>query len=240
MSLSNLKKVFSLAALLLAAPLLCLPAIIQVNGTCEVGAGCPTVDSITNGGSVGPTNFNFNTSVNGDAYNFNGTYSASYVNGTHLAINFSTIYTGTLPTATNDVLTLDIFQNYNTPGATSWDGNYSETIPVNLGTTTGASSSVTGDAYYDQTHDVGPLTFTGPGFHSGQKTTDLTGLTGATLDADFRFTLDFTAGTLSGGTITVLPTSVPEPSQAAPVCLVLAGLFCTVLVRRRIQASQRM
>jgi hypothetical protein len=99
-------------------------------------------------------------------------------------------------------------------------------------------TSISADAYYDQTHDIGVVgPFSGRGFHYGQKTKNLTGLTGNTLDEDFRFTLDFASGTAPQTYITVNP--VPEPSQAIPTVIGLFAIASLVWCRRRNFAGTR-
>ena len=226
----------SITTLALCFSSLAFPAAITVNSTCEVG-NCSSVDSVSSGQSVGPANFNFNyVFANGDIYNLAGTYSASYGNdGSAIVINFSAIYTGATASVGNDVLTFDILQNYfdNSPG--TFDGTYTENVPVTLGTNVGAGSNITAQLFYDG-KGVGLVGPFGVGTNYASKSANLTGLTGDYLDADFNFTFDFMAGSQpgSGGTVS---STTPEPAQLLPFggSLLLAALLLSHQSRKRTQ-----
>lgn len=216
------------------------PAALLLNGTCEVG-NCTSVDSIGLGQNIGPSAFAFIYADGPDTYNLSGTYAASYSSaGTFIVLNFSVIYTGISPSTGNDTLTFDMLQDYFDSGPGTWDGTYTETVPITIGGQVGTSSSVSANLFYDGqgVGQVGP--FVGPGSYNGTQSADLTGLDGDTLGADFQFVFDFTPGTQPGAGSTVLlsPAPIPEPPQSVPAALALFALFGACLVRRRSRASR--
>ena len=231
--LSPLRSSYFVAAFLLSAAV-AKPAAITLNGTCELG-NCSSVDSVSNGQSVGPANFNFNYSfADGDIYNLSGTYSASYstINGSSIGLGLSATYTGSSPSVGNDVLTFDLLQNYFDNSAGSFDGTYHETAPVTLSGNVGAGSTVTAQLSYDG-QGIGLLGPYGPGTNLGQQSAYLTGLDGNYLDADFNFTFHFLAGTQPGAGGTS-PAPTPEPALLLP----LGAGFLALISRLKHRKSQ--
>ena len=227
------KKCSFFAAFLLLLPSAAFAGDIQINGVCVFGT-CPppsgTSDALQFGQSIGPTTgSSVLTFVDTDAYSITWSYGASYTaQGTEIIINPVATYTGGSPSLGNDVITFNVFQNYYDSSPGSWDGAYTETVPLALLGNVGAGSTVEAELFYDGQGLglVGPF---GPGYHFGQNTVSLTGLTGSTLSAEYEFTFDFQAGTLTGADAG----SVPEPYEALPLGLALAGLVCSRLVVRR-------
>jgi hypothetical protein len=221
------------AFLLLLLPSAAFAGAVQINGTCVVGT-CPPPsgpgDALQFGQSIGPTNGSYSlTFANTDAYLITWSFAAWYTaSGTEIIADPIATYTRANPSIGNDVISINFFQNYydNSPG--SWDGAYTETVPLALLGSVGAGSTVSAELFYDGQGLglVGPF---GPGYHFGQNTVNLTGLTASTLAAEYEFTFNFAAGTLTGGTAE----SVPEPYEALPLGLALAGLVCSRLVVRR-------
>jgi hypothetical protein len=221
MSIARSKFFLRTALLALAVPVIGLPANVTLTG--------PTVNF---NGSTGPTSFNQTVSFgNGDVFDVTGTFSAAYnSSGTSLSINPVVTYTGSAPSVGNDAITISYTQPYfdNSPG--TWDGTYTETIPVVPIGSVGAGSSLTGELFYDG-QGLGPLTGS-----SGVLTNsaNLTGLTGNTLTADFEFTYNLNAGTQpNAGISSPASSAVPEPTEALPVGVGLAGVMYAVARRRK-------
>jgi hypothetical protein len=209
------------ALLALAIPVIGLPANVTLTG--------PTV---TFNGTAGPTSFNQTVTFgNGDVFDVAGTFSAAYNSGgTSLSINPTVTYVGATPSVGNDSISISYTQPYfdNSPG--SWDGLYTETIPVNIIGAVGAGSSLSGQLSYNG-QGLGVLTGS-----SGVLTNsaNLTGLTTDTLTADFELTYNLNAGTAPGaGISSPASSSVPEPTEALPVGMGLAGVMYTVARRRK-------
>lgn len=208
--------------ILLAAPVLCLPAAISINGTCELGS-CSSPDLLASGASIPSTPFSYDAVVNGDTFKVSGTYSAAYNANGSTSINFSPVVslisTGGA-TSNNDLITVDLFQDYN---LTPISGSYSASASITLSNDFGPGSYGEAELFYNgqSTGLIGP--YTGVGTFNGSSSANLSGLS-APLAADFRFTFDFAAGSA------VTP-SVPEPSAAA--LLLLGGIAVVVPGFRR-------
>jgi hypothetical protein len=208
-------------------------AAIQISSgpviTCETGANCSSVDSLGNGQSVGPTHFSYNFTVGSDTYNFAGTYSSSYshTNGGFIAINLTAMYTGSSPSATQDIVSFDLLQNYFDPLPGTWNSppDYTETVPISLSPNVGPGSTVSANLCYNGNQCVGEVGPFGPGSYNVSKSTPLTGLgSGDFLDADFNFTFDFMPGTQPGAGAVTSAATVPEPAQTIPALLTLMML----------------
>jgi len=222
--LSNLKRLSNLTAILVAAPLLCLPAAVQVNGTCEVGT-CATPGTLNSGDSVPSTPFSFVfTFADTDKYFVNGDYSASYTGGaTHIAFTANANYIGnsTNTTSGHDTLTIDLLQDYNfTTG--SPDGTYHSHAKLNVPGSAAAGSFAEAQVFYDgqSTGLMGP--YSGPGTKDFFTSKTLSGLTNP-IDVDFQYVFNFAAGT----------TAIPEPTEAGLFALGLIGLAIPAVLRRR-------
>ncbi|MBV8052005.1 MAG: hypothetical protein JOZ80_12490 [Acidobacteriaceae bacterium] len=232
--ISRLRKVsvFFLSTLLL--PLALHAADIKINSTCELG-DCTNVDALGDGQSVGPANFSYNYTVGSDTYNFSGTYAASYSNtgGNNISLTLNATYTGSGPSTGHDVISFDLLQNYYDPRPGTWDGTYTESIPVSFSGNVGTGSTVTANLCYDGSQCVGQVGPYGPGSYDVSNSAVLTGLgTGDYLDADFNFTFDFMPGTQPGAGGDV--TSAPEPAQTIPAALGLALIGGFFLRRRKV------
>jgi hypothetical protein len=222
-------------AFLLSLPFAAFAADIQINGVCVVGT-CPppsgTSDAIQFGQSIASVGSYPLTFADTDTYLITWSYSASYdASGTEIVINPAATYTGASPSLGNDVITFNFFQNIYDDSPGSWDGLYTETVPLALYGNVGAGSTVSGELFWDGQGLglVGPF---GVGYHSGQNSATLTGLDDPTLAAEYEFTYDFQAGTQPGGGG---DSPVPEPYEALPLGLALSGC----VVWRRLAARQR-
>ena len=213
-------------AFLLLLPFIASAGDIQINGTCVVGA-CPppsgTSDALQFNQSIGLTTGSYSlTFADTDQYSITWSYSASYTAaGTQLFIDPAATYIGASPSVGNDDIAFDFFQNFydNSPG--SWDGSYTESVPLNISGNVGAGSTASGQLFYDgqSLPLVGPF---GLGSHLGQNTATLTGLTDPTLAAEYELVFDFQAGTQTGaGDSSPAASSVPEPYEALPLGLAL-------------------
>ena len=227
------KKWYSLAALLLLLSSAAFAGDIQINGVCVLGT-CPpltgTSDALQLGSSIGPTSGSTSVTMGTDPYSVAWSFQAWYnAGGTEIIVNPFVTYTGASASTTNDVINFNFFQNYYDASPGTWNGAYTETIPLSISGNVGAGSTASGELFYDGQGLglVGPF---GPGSHFGQNTVNLTGLTDSTLAAEYEFTFSFQRGTQTGASES---SPVPEPYQALPLGLALAGLVCRRLVVRR-------
>jgi hypothetical protein len=181
------------------------------------------VDSLNLGDAVnGSFQFAY-TFANTDNYEITGTYSASEARGAGTSIGFvvNAFYLGnsTNTASANDVLRVDLLQNYLYPYAL--DGTYFASAGGSLDPSVAPGSSFKAELTYNgqSVGVIGP--FSGPGFQSGSTSATLTGLTNP-LAADFSYTYDFAAGS----------TPTPEPTALA---LSAAGLLAVGVfkIRRR-------
>jgi hypothetical protein len=208
-------------AFLLLLPFVASAGDIQINGICVVGT-CPppsgTSDALQFNQSIGLTTGSYSlTFPDTDQYSIAWSYSASYTAaGTELSINPVATYIGASPSVGNDDIAFDFFQNFYDNSSGSWDGSYTESVPLNIAGNVGAGSTASGQLFYDSQPLplVGPF---GPGSYFGQYTESLTGLNDPTLAAEYQFTFDFVAGTQNGASAS----SVPEPYEALPLGLAL-------------------
>ena len=212
---------------------------ISINGTCYQG-NCPPVtgnsDALHYLGSLGPIfgSQAITVGVDNDPYLVSWVTSGSYnSNGTFVMDSPTVTYTGSSPTTTNDIISVDFFQSFYDSSPGTWDGNYTEYVPLQLSASAPAGSSVEGQLFIDTTAFplVGPA---GPGSNTyTSNTEDLVGFTGDTSDNlvyEYAFTFDFQAGTTTGTTSSSV---TPEPSEALPLALAFAGLVLFGSVRRR-------
>ena len=215
----SLKRIFSVAALLMAAPLLCLPAAIQANGMNELGTGA-NPGTLTAGQSASGTfSFFYTFTGDGDQYYVTTSYSAT---DTPLALNGSVgaVYVGNTANPAeasvgDDTLNVDILQNFAYTGSSSAPGNESFTL-TQAGNAPGSYTEA--QLIFDN-QSIGVL---GPYYGPGSKTysagpTTLTNL-GNPVNGDLRYTFFFAAGT-----------AVPEPSASGSVALALLLLIGAAL-----------
>jgi hypothetical protein len=212
-------------------------AIVKLSGTCEVG-NCSALmaDAITYGTSVPTTPFSFNyTFANTDEYSVNGTYAASYgAAGSLFQVTLGVTYVGnsTNSASQSDAFNINIRQDIfdNSPG--TFDGTYTESIPVSIFGAVGSGSSVAAELLWDgqSVGLIGP--FVGDGSFYGSKSANLTGLTGNYLAGDFRFMFNFAAGTQPGAGSSV-PNSTPEPAETIPAALMLGATLMFIGHKKR-------
>jgi hypothetical protein len=206
--------------LALAVPVIGLPATFTL----------PSGPTVSPDGSTSGGVFTLPVTVNGDSYVVSWDFSASFPTsgpnaGTNTAFNPTVTYTGGAATAQADVIEIKFDQLFTDPLATNWDGTYSEHIPLKF-EGAGAGSTATGELSYDGM-GIGLLTFGGPDTLSKA----LTGLNGTTLTASYDVTYDFAAGTTPGASAT--SSTTPEPAEALPVGLGLAGIGFALTRRNR-------
>jgi hypothetical protein len=255
---NNCSKLFLRTAILaLAVPFIGLPASVGVGvGPMHAGPAGPTGPggvtaplavptillngtTVTFNGSNGPTSFNqVVTLPSGDVYDVSGSYSASYnSSGTNISFNPTVTYVGSSPSVANDVISVGLIQSFfdNSPG--TWDGTYTETVPVNVFGAVGAGSSLSSQLSYSSSGNPASQSVNGPSPLTGTSgilsaSADLTGLTGDTLTGDFELTFNLNAGSVPNSGIGA-GSAVPEPSEMLPVGLSLAGVLYAVARRRR-------
>jgi hypothetical protein len=234
---------FRLGKLQLATPCLLLlssaafAADIQINGACIQGA-CPppsgTSDAVQFGQSIPLTNGSYLLSFgDGDQYSIAYSYSASYTAaGTLIFIDPAVTYTGITPSVGNDVINFNFFQNFYSDSPGTWDGAYTENIPISISGDVGAGTTATGQLLYDG-QSIGLEGPYGPGYNDGTNSKNLTGLDAPTLAGEYEFTYDFAAGSQpgSGGSSPAPPTATPEPAQTLP--LAFAGMILIAIARWR-------
>jgi hypothetical protein len=156
---------------------------------------------------------------------------ASYGSGgTFLSVAPTVTYTGSSPSTSNDVITVDFFQNFYDTSSGSWNGTYTEHIPLSLTSNAAAGSSVEGELFVGG-DGLGAAPPAGPGSNTFyQNSMNLTNLgTGSTLLYEYEFTFDFDTGTTSGATAA----SVPEPSQLLSLGVALSALVIGGFISRR-------
>jgi hypothetical protein len=223
--------------LTLCAPFAAQSGSIIVNGTCDFSCA---PNSLSDGTSISsPFNFDV-TLTDGDEYDISGSYSASYSKaaGSTIAVNPTFTYIGSSPTTATDTINFTLAQDYFDPSCCTWAGTYFESIPLTLGATAGAGSTISGELLYDgkSVGLVGPFP---PGSYTVSKSAalDFGSLdTDPTLLADFNFAAQFAPGTLPNTSASSVSTSAtPEPAMDL-VCGL--GLILFVYVARRRNRSR--
>lgn len=202
---------------------------VCIQGTCPPPAGAAGAvlygDSTSGSGSHTEV-------VNGDTYDVSWTYSASFgADGTEFIVDPTVTYEGASPTAQSDTITFDLFQSFydDTPG--TWDGSYTETVPLDISGGAGTGSSASAQVcYYSSQRACLPLVgpFTGPGYELVQNTGNITPGSNDTLTGDYQFTFVFGAGTTNGAS----ESSTPEPSDVVTLGLAMLGMVAFGLRRR--------
>jgi hypothetical protein len=201
--------------------------VLEINGTCQVGS-CSTVmaDAITSGTTIPVTPFSITyTTANTDRFGITGTFTASYGSaGSLFGVTLDVKYLGNSSTGVSqgDTLTVDFLQDIFDSGPGTFNGTYTEVIPLAMSGTLGSGSNVSGQLLWDgqSIGVVGPLV--GDGSLTGTKSANLTGLTGNYLSGDFNFVVDFAQGTMPGAQ-SIVSNSVPEPAETIPVALVIGA-----------------
>lgn len=233
--MSSQTKNFPLWLVILIAPVVARATSIEINGTCEAGdcstAGLET-SSIGVGQSTGPGTLTIDDyTIGSDMYDITiSPYGANYIGGTNIYIDLSVTYVGIGPSTSADIIRIDELQDFYNSLPGTWDGNYTEGVPVSVGTGTTFEANVcyNGGSSTQCVGQVGPV---GAGTYNFNLDTHLTGLGGGDyLAADFYFILDFPEGTAPGTNISIPP--IPEPAQTVPVALALAGLLCATRLRK--------
>jgi hypothetical protein len=219
MSIARSTKFLRTALLALAIPAIGLPATVNLTG--------PTVGFNS---AYNATSFNQTVTFgNGDVYDVSGSYFASYTanGGTLASINPTVTYVGSSPSVANDAITLSFTQAFFDSRPGTWDGQYTSSTPVNIFGTVGAGSSLTAEVFYDG-QSLGSETGTS-GVLNSVKT--LTGLDGDTLTSNYELSYNLNAGTQPGAGAS--SSSVPEPAEALPMGLGLAGVLYAVARRKK-------
>jgi|HubBroStandDraft_5_1064220.scaffolds.fasta_scaffold127075_1 hypothetical protein len=206
-------------------------AVITVNGMNEIGTS-DAVDSIGYRQSIALSNYSFEyTMADGDAYQISGEYAASFDGGgTSIYVEPTVVYKGAAPAVSSDSITFDLLQNYFDDSPGTWDGEYTETIP--LGSNTAVVGSTMAVQLFIDGQGLPPMGPFGPGNdYSAQNTADLTGLDGDTLSYDYRFQVYFPRTTKFGAEMAIESAVTPEP--ALTVLCGIALLLSVLVVRRR-------
>ena len=234
-----------LLAFFLAAPILTLASSIEVNSVCEVGT-CPLpTDHLVPGTSIPLTNFNFEDVINGDTYDFYGTYSAynnsNLPNGSvGFYVDATAVYLGNAPTTQDDEILLNDLQNNTVPGGFNLNQNYQESLTAGFTGTLVKNTSLRGQTFFNGDGLGSFGIFSAPG--SNTVVTPLA-LSGPILDVDLQAVFDFGVGTLPGTTMTAIGTAsltpTPEPSGIIPVAAILALCLGISAVRRSALASKK-
>ena len=244
MSIARSKRTLRAALLALAVPALALPSAftgIVKSGTSTVttatGIAPSAIGSVVLNGPTVTANSAYNaisfnqvvTLSDGDVYDVFGNYYSSYTDttGTKVNINPTVIYQGSSPSVANDNISIVFTQQFFDSRPGTWDGHYTSTTPVNFSGSVGAGSSVTAEVFYDG-QSLGSKTGTSGVLNSAA---DLTGLTGDTLTSTYDITYSLNAGTQPEAGAS--SSSVPEPTEALPVGLGLAGLLYAMARRKR-------
>jgi hypothetical protein len=243
--LSGPQKPLILLAFFLTAPIVTLASSIEVNSVCEVGT-CPIpTDRLTPGNSIPVTNFNFEDVINGDTYDFYGSYSAyntsnSPSGSVGIELDATAVYEGNAPTAQDDEILLNDLQNNTVPSSFSLNETYDESVTASFGGTLVKNTSLRGQMFFNGDGLGSFGIFSGPG--SNTVVTPLS-LTGTILDEDFQDVFDFGVGTLPGTSITAIATAsltpTPEPAGIIPIAAILALCLGVPAIRRSRLASKK-
>ncbi len=224
----NLKRLSNLTAIMLAAPMLCLPGAVNITGitpptptTCEVGT-CATPGTLNAGGSTSGSFDFFYTLANTDKYEVFGSYSAAYLGGTtSLFFNTNPIYIGnsTHTASAADTISIDLLQDFNfTTGSPDGTYHFGTTLtPVGgPGSCTSAFQSIDGQMI----PEAGP--YCGPGSKHYSESAMLAGLTEPLTDI-LNHTYNFAAGT----------SAIPEPADMGLLAIGLLGFAIPAFLRRK-------
>jgi hypothetical protein len=216
------------AILAIAVPAIGLSDSVDLNGA-----------TVVFNGSTGPTAFNqVITFADGDVFDVSGTYFASYnSNGTSILFQPTVTYIGTSPSVANDVISVDLIQQFFDPRPGTWDGLYTESIPVNILGAVGAGSSLSSQLSYSSTGEPTEQSVNGPSPLTGSSgvlsaSANLSGLTGDFLIGDYELTFNLNAGSAPNSGIST-DAAVPEPSEMLPAILSLAGVLYAACRHRR-------
>ena len=223
------KRILGLLAFVFAVPFTAQSAAVSVDGTCVSASSCSSPTAISFGQTITGTIPYTLTLVDGDKYGISVTYSAAYGNaGSQIIVDPTVTYIGSAPSVATDVISLNFYQSIfdDTPG--TFDGTYSETIPIVVP----ANVEVFGQLFVDGQGLplLGPFT---NGTFDPNATQALTGLTGDVLAYQYNFTYQFAAGVINGtSTSSPSATLTPEPAQTIPAAIGLGG-FALAAFRRR-------
>jgi hypothetical protein len=210
-------------------------AVIQVNDVCET-SNC-TVGTLSAGGSDSGS-FDFNSSINGDLYNFTGNYSATLSKSyqSHLDFNLLVTYKGlAATTAVDDITITDLLDKFSYPYTY---GYFNEAINVSFPGPAGTLADTSNAEGY-LTVDGNKLPILGP-FNPPDSATShyanayFTGLGNPLLEDD-TLIAEFGSGSKPGAQIDFGLTTIPEPGCAIPA---LAGLFALASWRRLRRTSE--
>jgi hypothetical protein len=204
-------------------------AAVKVNGTCEVG-NCANPDEVSNATLF--SNFDFiYTFGNGDEYRIVGTFEA-FDSGTSFSFSapYNVLYLGPNGPSANDVLTIDILQNFDFTGSVCCGAD----LIVTFGNGLAAGTSDAGQTFFDGQSAGAQGPVSPPGHFSLSVSKSLTLTNPVLVDQTRVFT--FGSGSLIGADIASGPAAlIPEPSEIIPVCGILAALA----LARRIRARRR-
>jgi MYXO-CTERM domain-containing protein len=217
-------------AVVVAVPFTAQSAAVSVQGNCVTASSCSSPTTISYDQTITGTVPYSLTFADGDKYGITVAYSATYgAAGSQIVVDPTITYIGSAPSVATDVISLNFYQSIfdNSPG--TFDGTYSETIPIVVP----ANVEVFGQLFVDGQGLplLGPFT---NGTYDPNAMQALTGLNGNTLAYEYNFTYQFSAGVLNG-TSTSSPSAMltPEPAQTIPAALALGGFALAAFRRRR-------
>jgi hypothetical protein len=213
------------AVLAIGLPLLGVSATVNVNG------GTTTY----NPGTITSGSFNQAIFVGSDEYFLSATYAygVTTAQGGPTTITFlpTVTYIGGSPTTSADTINFNLLAGIfyaQGSSATTWDGTYTETVPLLV--PTGATAS--GELFADG-QGVGLVGPYGPGTYNVTQSANLTGVVGQTLNYAYDFTFTFGLGTPSLTSTSSPASSTPEPATMIPAAIGLVGFGMLALRRRK-------
>ncbi len=229
-ALSSLKAAILSLAIVFAVPFTAQSAAVSINGACVTASSCSSPTTISTGQTIAGTIPYTLTFVNGDQYGISVAYSASYgAAGSQIVVDPTVTYIGSGPSIATDVISLNFYQSIFDDSPGTFDGTYTENIPLVVP----ANVEAFGQLFVD---GLG-LPLFGPytnGTYDPSASQALTGLTGDVLAYEYNFTYQFDAGVLNGtSTSSPSATLTPEPAQTIPAAFALGGFAMAVFRRRK-------
>ncbi len=212
---------FRVASLAIALPLL---------GVCSNYTLNVTGSTIPYGSSTSGDPATTVTLADGDMYSLSPLYSTTTSGGTHVDFKPTATYESSTPlTAGFDAITMTYTQTITAASNLSFDGTYTETVPLFAGDHETASGHLTVG-----TTDFPTIALSGPGSFTGTASEDIENLPSGSVTETWTFLFQFFNGAVKGESASSPTSTVPEPAQIIPAGLSLVG-FALVALRRRKQ-----